>query len=103
MLLHAIDKELKNQDIKNVDIVYGAKISGYELPQTSDQKLETVVKMNNGDAFKCQLLVSKQILFYPMVGNNLLLLNQNQINKTFDMYIYIHTYSISFFFSLYLI
>ncbi|XP_068619161.1 ubiquinone biosynthesis monooxygenase COQ6, mitochondrial [Battus philenor] len=57
VLLHAIDKELKNSNVKNVDIVYGAKISGYELPQYTDQKMESIVKMSNGDTYKCQLLI----------------------------------------------
>ncbi|CAH2045497.1 unnamed protein product, partial [Iphiclides podalirius] len=57
LLLHAIDKELKSPNVKNVDIVYGAKISGYELPQKNDLKMETIVNMNNGDAYTCQLLV----------------------------------------------
>ncbi|CAG4953624.1 unnamed protein product [Parnassius apollo] len=56
VLLSAIDKELKSSDIKNVDIVYGAKISGYDLPKINDTKMESTVKMSNGDTYKCHLL-----------------------------------------------
>ncbi|XP_045538002.1 ubiquinone biosynthesis monooxygenase COQ6, mitochondrial [Papilio machaon] len=57
VLLHAIDKELKTSDVKNVEIVYGAKIAGYELPQINSQNSESIVKMSNGDTYKCQLLI----------------------------------------------
>ncbi|KPI92350.1 Putative ubiquinone biosynthesis monooxygenase COQ6 [Papilio xuthus] len=61
VLLNAIDKELKSSAVKNVEIVYGAKIAGYELPQSENS--ESIVKMSNGDIYKCQLLVSKIIEF----------------------------------------
>ncbi|XP_059053206.1 ubiquinone biosynthesis monooxygenase COQ6, mitochondrial [Achroia grisella] len=56
LLLHAVNKELTSTDIKNVNIVYGAKISGYELSK-HEASSNNIVKMNNGDTYSCQLLI----------------------------------------------
>ncbi|VVD01604.1 unnamed protein product, partial [Leptidea sinapis] len=56
VLLHAINKELTASG-ENVDIVYGAQIQGYKLPQSSDAGEDNVVMMSNGDQYSCQLLI----------------------------------------------
>ncbi|XP_061384530.1 ubiquinone biosynthesis monooxygenase COQ6, mitochondrial isoform X2 [Danaus plexippus] len=55
VLLEAINKELKSKDVKNVEIVYGAKIGGYELAKNDSPK--NIVKMSNGDSYICDLLI----------------------------------------------
>lgn len=57
LLLDAINKELDSSEVSNVNIVYGAKISAYDLAKSVD-KPQSLVKMNNGDVYSCQLLVS---------------------------------------------
>lgn len=54
VLLHAVTTELNKS--KNVDTVYQAKIAGYQLSRSEDD--ENIVKMNNGDTYYCNLLVS---------------------------------------------
>ncbi|XP_075982693.1 ubiquinone biosynthesis protein COQ6, mitochondrial [Anticarsia gemmatalis] len=57
ILLHSVIKELESTDNKNVNIVYNAKIDGYELPSAEDRKPKSTVKMSNGDAYTCDLLI----------------------------------------------
>ncbi|XP_053613898.1 ubiquinone biosynthesis monooxygenase COQ6, mitochondrial [Plodia interpunctella] len=55
LLLHAVNTELTSPSVKNVQIVYGAKISGYKLTrETSDCN---IVKLDNGDTYLCDLLI----------------------------------------------
>ncbi|XP_026760529.2 ubiquinone biosynthesis monooxygenase COQ6, mitochondrial [Galleria mellonella] len=56
LLLHAVNKELTSPDLKNVNIVYGAKISGYELSK-HEALTRNLIKMNNGDTYSCKLLI----------------------------------------------
>ncbi|XP_072929950.1 ubiquinone biosynthesis monooxygenase COQ6, mitochondrial [Epargyreus clarus] len=56
VLLHAVNTELKSPEIKNIEVVYGAKIEGYEIPTTHGSQ-ESIVKMSNGDTYSCQLLI----------------------------------------------
>lgn len=56
VLLEAVNIELKSSSIKNVDILYEAKVTGYELSKSGSQG--NIVKMNNGDSYSCDLLVS---------------------------------------------
>lgn len=58
VLLEAVNKELKSSAIKNVDIVYGARITGYELCKANADLKPNIVKMSNGDSYTCDLLVS---------------------------------------------
>lgn len=55
VLLEAVNIELKSSSIKNVDILYEAKVTGYELSKSRSQ--ENIVKMNNGDSYSCDLLI----------------------------------------------
>ncbi|XP_073950499.1 ubiquinone biosynthesis monooxygenase COQ6, mitochondrial-like [Choristoneura fumiferana] len=55
VLQHAVNTELTSSEIKNVEIIYGAKISGYELP--TNNTTDSLVKMNNGDVYSCRLLI----------------------------------------------
>ncbi|CAH2094670.1 unnamed protein product [Euphydryas editha] len=54
VLLEAVNIELKSSSVKNVDILYGAKVTGYELSKSGSQG--NIVKMNNGDSYSCDLL-----------------------------------------------
>ncbi|KAM3962512.1 ubiquinone biosynthesis protein COQ6, mitochondrial [Aphomia sociella] len=56
LLLNAVNEELTSSNIENVNIVYGAKIAGYELPK-DPKSTNNIVKMNNGDAYACDLLI----------------------------------------------
>ncbi|CAG9789259.1 unnamed protein product [Diatraea saccharalis] len=58
LLLHAVNTELTSSKIRNVQIVYGAKISDYRLSK-DDGKIAThnIVKMTNGDVYACDLLI----------------------------------------------
>lgn len=56
VLLEAVNIELKSSSVKNVDILYEAKVTGYELSKSGCQG--NIVKMNNGDSYSCDLLVS---------------------------------------------
>lgn len=56
--MEGIIRELKSPTIKNVDIVYGAKITGYELCKTNANLKSNIVKMNNQESYTCDLLVS---------------------------------------------
>ncbi|CAH0728374.1 unnamed protein product, partial [Brenthis ino] len=59
VLLEAINMELKSSTIKNVEIMYGAKINGYDLSKTNPGSLKrNVVKMNNGDTYFCDILAT---------------------------------------------
>ncbi|KAI8425113.1 hypothetical protein MSG28_006964 [Choristoneura fumiferana] len=60
VLQHAVNTELTSSEIKNVEIIYGAKISGYELP--TNNTTDSLVKMNNGDVYSCRLLVSNHVI-----------------------------------------
>ncbi|XP_063627907.1 ubiquinone biosynthesis monooxygenase COQ6, mitochondrial [Cydia splendana] len=55
VLQHAVNTELASPDVKNVDILYGAKISGYELAKNN--KMDSLVTMENGDCYSCKLLI----------------------------------------------
>ncbi|XP_041968958.1 ubiquinone biosynthesis monooxygenase COQ6, mitochondrial [Aricia agestis] len=57
VLLHAVNTELKSNSVQNVDIVYGAKIVGYELPKTTSGNEECLVKMDDGKSYTCNLLI----------------------------------------------
>ncbi|XP_052744046.1 ubiquinone biosynthesis monooxygenase COQ6, mitochondrial [Bicyclus anynana] len=57
VLLEAINKELKSNAIQNVDIVYGAKIAGYDSPKALGREMRNLVKMENGDCYSCDLLI----------------------------------------------
>ncbi|XP_037294244.1 ubiquinone biosynthesis monooxygenase COQ6, mitochondrial [Manduca sexta] len=57
VLLHAVNTELNKTNNKNLDIVYGAKIDSYKLPTSTDRELKSLVKLANGDAYSCQLLI----------------------------------------------
>lgn len=62
LLLHAVNTELMSSDIRNVKIVYGAKIAEYQLAKgTMESSTDNLVKMSNGDVYACQLLVSTQL------------------------------------------
>ncbi|CAH2257110.1 jg11954 [Pararge aegeria aegeria] len=58
VLMEAINTELKSSTVRNVDIVYGAKIEGYELSKAGAniEKKRNLVKMENGDSYICDLL-----------------------------------------------
>ncbi|KAJ8723971.1 hypothetical protein PYW07_007951 [Mythimna separata] len=58
VLLHAINTELTDAKNKNVNIVYNAKIAGYQLPRPEESKSnpKSRVVMANGDTYTCQLL-----------------------------------------------
>ncbi|XP_050353848.1 ubiquinone biosynthesis monooxygenase COQ6, mitochondrial [Nymphalis io] len=56
VLLESINKELKSS-IKNVEIVYGAKVIGYELSKGGHDSQGNIVKMHNGDTYSCDLLI----------------------------------------------
>lgn len=58
VLMEAISTELRSSAVKNVDIVYGAKIANYELQKTRNSSKVNVVAMENGDTYFCDLLVS---------------------------------------------
>lgn len=67
LLLHAVNTELTSPSVKNVQIVYGAKISGYKLTrETSDCN---IVKLDNGDTYLCDLLVSEPLFYWGDQGN----------------------------------
>ncbi|XP_013184452.2 ubiquinone biosynthesis monooxygenase COQ6, mitochondrial [Amyelois transitella] len=55
LLLHAVNTELSSPSVKNVNIVYGAKIAGYEL--TKQTSSGSKVKLENGDTYLCDLLI----------------------------------------------
>lgn len=57
VLLEAVNRELKSSAIKNVDIVYGARITGYQLCKEHENLKTNVVKMSNGDSYTCDLLI----------------------------------------------
>ncbi|XP_047536938.1 ubiquinone biosynthesis monooxygenase COQ6, mitochondrial [Vanessa atalanta] len=57
VLLESINRELKSSTIKNVDIVYGAKVVGYELSKGGHDSNGHIVKMHNGDTYSCDLLI----------------------------------------------
>lgn len=57
VLLHAVNTELNNTDNKNFNIVYEAKIADYTLPNSEEVNPKSLVKMNNGDTYSCQLLI----------------------------------------------
>ncbi|XP_034833848.1 ubiquinone biosynthesis monooxygenase COQ6, mitochondrial isoform X1 [Maniola hyperantus] len=58
VLMEAIITELKSDAVKNVDIVYGAKIAGYVLPKSVQSAgTGSVVQMENGDSYICDLLI----------------------------------------------
>ncbi|KAH9636603.1 hypothetical protein HF086_003421 [Spodoptera exigua] len=59
VLLHAVNKELLSSK-SNVNIVYDAKIAGYQLPN-EDDAIKSYVQMANGDTYTCQLLVKKNV------------------------------------------
>uniref|UniRef100_A0A2A4IZL9 FAD-binding domain-containing protein n=1 Tax=Heliothis virescens TaxID=7102 RepID=A0A2A4IZL9_HELVI len=56
VMLHAINKELSTAKKENTNIVYNAKIAGYQLPHQDDLKPMTCVEMANGDIYTCKLL-----------------------------------------------
>ncbi|RVE47476.1 hypothetical protein evm_007887 [Chilo suppressalis] len=63
LLLHAVNTELASTEIENLKIVYGAKISDYQLSKSDNKTAtENIVKMSNGDVYACELLVSKNCL-----------------------------------------
>ncbi|XP_063831673.1 ubiquinone biosynthesis monooxygenase COQ6, mitochondrial [Ostrinia nubilalis] len=58
LLLHAVNTELMASDIRNVKIVYGAKIADYQLAKsTKEASTQNLVKMSNGDVYACDLLI----------------------------------------------
>lgn len=63
VLLHAVNKEILSPEAHNeVNVVYSSKIADYDLPNCDKEK--AIVKMENGDAYSCRLLVSVLIQFY---------------------------------------
>ncbi|CAB3245959.1 unnamed protein product [Arctia plantaginis] len=58
VLLHAVNTELHATHNDNVNILYNAKIAGYQLPTGTEKSNKSIVKMANGDTYTCQLLVS---------------------------------------------
>lgn len=70
VLLHAVNTELLN-NAKNVDVVFEAKISDYELAKGENKFGEeslSLVKLNNGDTYACHLLVSLFLLLAILRG-----------------------------------
>ncbi|KAJ2953215.1 hypothetical protein O0L34_g792 [Tuta absoluta] len=64
LLLDSVSKQISQT--KNVDIVYGAKIAGYDLAKKQDDlqtQTKNLVKMANGDTYACELLVSSTLHF----------------------------------------
>ncbi|CAH0400455.1 unnamed protein product [Chilo suppressalis] len=58
LLLHAVNTELASTEIENLKIVYGAKISDYQLSKSDNKTAtENIVKMSNGDVYACELLI----------------------------------------------
>ncbi|XP_021194293.3 ubiquinone biosynthesis monooxygenase COQ6, mitochondrial [Helicoverpa armigera] len=57
VMLHAINKELSTAAKDNIQIVYDAKIAGYQLPKQEDLKPKSSVQMANGDTYSCKLLI----------------------------------------------
>lgn len=58
VLLYAINTELSKTNNHNLNIQYGSKVASYKLPHGEDPNQNSVVEMNNGDVYTCQLLVS---------------------------------------------
>lgn len=54
LLLDSVGKELEN--IKNVSVIYNAKVTDYKLPLENDY---STLKLENGSIYKGTLLVSK--------------------------------------------
>ncbi|CAH0594196.1 unnamed protein product [Chrysodeixis includens] len=56
LMLHAINTELLAVN-SNINIVYNAKIQSYQLPKEAYPSTQSIVKMDNGDTYTCQLLI----------------------------------------------
>lgn len=67
VLLHAVNTEISSPDVHNeVNVVYSAKIADYILANSDRDK--AIVKMENGDAYSCKLLVSVFLLNFILLS-----------------------------------
>lgn len=57
VLQHAINTELNNSNNEGLNIIYGAKIAEYTLPNSTDRNIKSMVKLSDGDTFSCKLLI----------------------------------------------
>lgn len=55
LLLHAVNKQLKDKE--NVNVIYNSKVANIKLPKTLEENAE--IQLQDGTKYKAKLLVSK--------------------------------------------